>query len=183
MGLIVQSMKDRSRINSPGHLADVYDAHAPRLYRYALMILADPSNAEDAVQQTFAKLASMGPRISQLASLDSYLRTAVRNECYRILSRARARRQIHKQSFLTLRTTAQTKNNKDQHQVVEHVLRSLPAQQREIIHLKLYEDMTFQQIGQTLDLSINTVASRYRYALEKLRRLLGPHFTDTGLIK
>ena len=37
-------------------LAAVYDAHAAGLYQYALMILADPSNAEDAVQQSFANL-------------------------------------------------------------------------------------------------------------------------------
>ena len=175
-------MKDRPRTNSPRDLADVYDTHGSKLYRYALMILANPSNAEDAVQQTFAKLAAMQPRISQLASLNGYLRTAVRNECYRMLRRKRARGQIHRQTFL-LHKTEWTQSHQDQHQVVEQALRSLPPEQREIIHLKLYEDMTFQQIGQTLDLSINTVASRYRYALEKLRRLLGPHFTDTGLIK
>ncbi len=176
-------MQDRPPTNSALHLADAYDAHAPRLYHYALMILADPSNAEDAVQQTFAKLVSMGPRISQLASLDGYLRTAVRNECYRILRRTRARRQIHSQSFLLHKAVQRTKNDQDQHQLIEQAFRSLPAEQREIIHLKLYEDMTFQQIAQTLGLSINTVASRYRYALEKLRVLLEPHFTDTGLIK
>ena len=176
-------MQDRPRTNSARYLADAYDAYAPRLYRYALMILADPSNAEDAVQQTFAKLASMGPRISRLTSLNGYLRTAVRNECYRMLRRRRLRRQIHNQSFLTLKAADQNENDQPQHQAVEQALRSLPPKQREIIHLKVYEDMTFQQIGQTLGLSINTAASRYRYALEKLRHLLGPHFTDTGLIK
>jgi len=51
-------------------------------------------------------------------------------------------------------------------------LAQLPPAQREVIVLKVYRDKTFQQIATTLDLSLNTVASRYRYGMEKLRALL-----------
>ena len=40
--------------------------------------------------------------------------------------------------------------------------------------MKVYEQMTFQQIADELGISINTTASRYRYAMDKLRRLLRP---------
>jgi RNA polymerase sigma-70 factor (ECF subfamily) len=49
------------------------------------------------------------------------------------------------------------------------VLRDLPPDQREVLHLHVYEGLTFQEIGDLAGLSINTIASRYRYALEKLR--------------
>ena len=47
--------------------------------------------------------------------------------------------------------------------------------QREVIVLKIWGDLTFAQIAQTLGESINTVASRYRYALEALRKHIKPH--------
>lgn len=52
---------------------------------------------------------------------------------------------------------------------VDGALRQLPDEQREVIVLKLWADLTFQQIADTLGAPLNTVASRYRYALERLR--------------
>jgi RNA polymerase sigma-70 factor (ECF subfamily) len=43
-----------------------------------------------------------------------------------------------------------------------------------VVHLKLWEGMTLESIGQTLEISPNTAASRYRYGLEKLRLRLRP---------
>jgi RNA polymerase sigma-70 factor (ECF subfamily) len=54
------------------------------------------------------------------------------------------------------------------------VLRSLPPEQLEVVILKHWEDLTFAEIAESLNLSQNTVASRYRYAIEKLQRSLEP---------
>ena len=51
-------------------------------------------------------------------------------------------------------------------------LRTLPESQREVVVLKVDGELTFEQIGATLSISANTAASRYRYALERLRGLL-----------
>lgn len=48
----------------------------------------------------------------------------------------------------------------------------LPAEQREVIVLKIWHNYTFESIGELLDLSPNTVAGRYRYGLQKLRACL-----------
>jgi RNA polymerase sigma-70 factor (ECF subfamily) len=55
---------------------------------------------------------------------------------------------------------------------IEAALRELPPEQREVIHMKVYEGNTFQQVADLLGVSINTVASRYRYAMDKLHHLL-----------
>jgi RNA polymerase sigma-70 factor (ECF subfamily) len=55
---------------------------------------------------------------------------------------------------------------------LEEALRALPADQREVVHLKTFEGLTFQEIAELTDESINTIASRYRYAIEKLRASL-----------
>jgi RNA polymerase sigma-70 factor (ECF subfamily) len=51
---------------------------------------------------------------------------------------------------------------------VEQALVKLPASQSEVVVLKIWEDMTFMEIGEVLGQSPNTVASRYRYAIQKL---------------
>ena len=57
--------------------------------------------------------------------------------------------------------------------MIDQALRRLPAEQREVLYLKVYEGMTFQEIAVAIGEPLNTVASRYRYALEKLRTQLG----------
>ena len=51
-------------------------------------------------------------------------------------------------------------------------LATLPAEQREVIVLKIWHEYTFEQIGGLLELSPNTVAGRYRYGVKKLRACL-----------
>ena len=49
------------------------------------------------------------------------------------------------------------------------VVDRLPNEQKEVLTLKIWGELTFDEIARTLDLSLNTVASRYRYALQKLK--------------
>ena len=162
-----------------GQLAAAYDAYASGLYRHALMILGDRAAAEDAVQEVFAKLAANGRRILEIASRNGYLRSAVRNECYRMLRRRHSWAE-GPESATILEAADDRAVDREQKQAVERAIRSLPPEQREVVHMKVYEQMTFQRIADSLGLSINTVASRYRYAIDKLRRLLAPHCPTVG---
>ena len=54
-------------------------------------------------------------------------------------------------------------------QALLRAIERLPKEQSEVLMLKIWGDLTFDEIGRTLDLSLNTVASRYRYALQKLK--------------
>ena len=61
-------------------------------------------------------------------------------------------------------------------EVVEELaqaLTELPEQQRTVVVLKVYEEMTFAEIAAALRISPNTAASRYRYGLEKLKDQMG----------
>ena len=55
---------------------------------------------------------------------------------------------------------------------VERILEQLPVEQREILVLRIWGEQTFEAIGETLDISPNTAASRYRYGLENMRRMM-----------
>jgi RNA polymerase sigma-70 factor (ECF subfamily) len=57
---------------------------------------------------------------------------------------------------------------------IERALADLPPEQREVLVLKIWNELTFEQIAEVLELSPNTAASRYRYGLAALRKHLSP---------
>ena len=60
----------------------------------------------------------------------------------------------------------------ERRRLIEEALGSLPHEQREVVIMKLWGNLSFAQIGEALSVPANTAASRYRYALEKLRHPL-----------
>jgi RNA polymerase sigma-70 factor (ECF subfamily) len=167
-------LDDEPRRTAPvpeNRVAALYDSHGRGLYRYALMILADRQAAEDAVQQAFAKLLSHPGRIETVDSPEGYLCMAVRSECYSLLRRRRWE-PARDERLLEIADPAGGREN--ERLALETALRALPPEQREVVFLKVYEGRTLKEVGDLLGESTNTIASRYRYALQKLRRALEP---------
>lgn len=154
---------------SSDRLADLYDRFAGTLFRHAAMILADRTAAADAVHNVFLRLAKAGPG-GDLESL-AYLRRAVRNECYSVM-RTRRRDIVVTVDAQLLELVEGTDDRPAERLALEQALRQLPAEQREVVHLKVWEGMTFQEIADLTGELLNTAASRYRYAMEKLRNIL-----------
>ena len=57
----------------------------------------------------------------------------------------------------------------ERNQALLRAVEKLPKEQSEVLTLKIWGELTFDEIARTLELSLNTVASRYRYALQKLK--------------
>jgi RNA polymerase sigma-70 factor (ECF subfamily) len=64
------------------------------------------------------------------------------------------------------------------HEELAVALGELPEEQRAVVHLKLWEGLTFEEIAEALEISANTAASRYRYGLDKLRERLRPLYKE-----
>jgi len=169
-----------------------YREHGEGLYRYAVMVLTDEEAAQDVIQQVFMRLLGMGERVLAVESLAGYLRRAVRNGCYDALRRGRGQEAVNGQAILesvgeqglgaderealerALRALpAEQRLGADEREALERALRALPAEQREVVHMKVYEGKTFREMAGALGVSANTAASRYRYAMAKLRERLG----------
>jgi RNA polymerase sigma-70 factor, ECF subfamily len=148
-------------------VAGVYAESGPRLYRYALMILADRRDAEDVLQQVFAAVLSQRT-LPAMDDAGAYFRTAVRNAAYSLL---RQRRTARAAAELILEPVVPGCSPAEQ-AALEQALRALPPEQREVVHLHVYEGMTFQEVASATGESINTITARYRYALDKLRRMI-----------
>lgn len=55
---------------------------------------------------------------------------------------------------------------------LEQAVKALPPLYREVVVLKVWSGLTFQQVADTLGVPLNTAASRYRYAIDRLRTVL-----------
>ena len=153
-------------------LTEMFDLTAQRLVRFAVTITGNQPDAEDALQGAFSRIA-FRPRL--LAKADApwpYLIRSVRNEALRIIHKRRnsgfeaSDRGSGEDSVEDQIVHEETADS------VRRVLQSLPKSQYEVVILKHWEDLTFSEIAEALGLSQNTVASRYRYAMEKLQRSL-----------
>jgi len=144
----------------------LYDQHGAPLYRYALILVADPAAAADAVQQVFTSL--LGPAATIAFDNEAhYLRRAVRNECYSTLRRRKLR--DADAAGTLLEPAANEPVAPEERLALERAIRALPVEQREVVHLHVFEGLTFREIAEQAGESINTVAGRYRYALAKLK--------------
>ncbi|MEO7273920.1 MAG: sigma-70 family RNA polymerase sigma factor [Vicinamibacterales bacterium] len=163
-------MPERSSNDLTSLVGRLYDQHGTALYRYALMLLADPAAAEDAVQQVFASMLSSG--VATAIQHDrEYLRQAVRNACYSMLRRRVTRAEVGDGTPL-LEMVPGAGGSPDERVLLEQAMRGLTVDQREVVHLHVYEGLTFQEIATMQDASINTVAGRYRAALQRMRQHL-----------
>ncbi len=154
-------------------LGPLYDLTAPRLFRYALLLTRNRDDAEDALQAAMVKIALKPKLLAGAHHPWAYFVRMVRNE---VLNLTRRRRPAQSLSQCGPLEAAPESLGEDPElaQAVRLAIRRLPAQQSEVVILKLWEEMTFAEIADVLGESPNTVASRYRYALEKLAVHLQP---------
>ena len=161
-------------------IAEIYDRYARQLYRHALAITSRGADADDALQTVFLRLAASERRRRRIDDVESYLHVAVRHAAIEILRqrrRAPAGLEDPARSPSELGSIVTATNGTDPDEVdrLNRALCRLPPEQREIVVLHVYEGLTFRRVGELLEVSPDTAASRFRYAKEKLKEWLGGH--------
>jgi RNA polymerase sigma-70 factor (ECF subfamily) len=151
-----------------------FQLYGPKLLLCARQWTRSRADAEDVVQEAFIRFwrhQRMLPG-SPMALLVTSVRRAAfdlgRRESRRVAREERADggREECEPHFAT------AVGNDDRREALEVALDRLPAEQREVLVLKIWGELTFEQIAAQLDVPPNTAASRYRYALTALRRQL-----------
>ncbi len=143
---------------------------------FAKQFVGSEADAEDVVQEAFRRFWKSDHRESENAV--SLLFGSVRWAALD-LRRQRDRRR-RRETMVSADERAlndahgfeRTLENEELADRVQVALKTLSPAQREIVVLKVWGELTFQQIGQTLGISPNTASSRYRYALDALRKTL-----------
>jgi RNA polymerase sigma factor (sigma-70 family) len=153
--------------------AALYDRFAARMYRVALRLLGRREDAEDVVQEVFLATVRSRERLNDVRDLTAYLFVSLHRAAGRCaLRRSRAVPVSPTVADEALAPVDQTSGNGSEWHRLHQAIRSLPDEQRQVVALKIDGGLTFAQIAQIAGASISTVASRYQYALRKLKTSL-----------
>ncbi|MCM8538030.1 MAG: sigma-70 family RNA polymerase sigma factor [Lentisphaeraceae bacterium] len=143
----------------------IYDEYSKELYKF--IYVRSPEDAEDILQKTFLKIAKKKTSLAKVKNLRAYLVTVALNELRDLM---RKRKKSEHKLDLYMQSIDHVSSEKDFSKLHES-LKALPADQQELISLKVFAGLKFNEISEVLSISQNTAASRYRYALNKLKEL------------
>ncbi len=146
---------------------------APALLLFARRWTNSRADAEDVVQEAFVRFWRRQHSLENRGLLYATVRSAA-------LDRLRREQRRSQREAVALRghddfCEPVFAPDDEGQQLLAAAVERLPNEQREVVLLKIWSELTFAEIGVALEISPNTAASRYRYALGSLKKLLQPH--------
>lgn len=164
-----ERLREAFRLVSRGEragLEQIWAEYSRPLHNYAFALTGSQEEADDVLGEVMATIAAQGRKLARVREPRAYLFAAVRNRAW-----ARKRKGAFRARLGGQQETVSDRPLDDDYAVRQAVI-ALPAEQREVVVLHIWGGLTFEEAGRVLGISPNTAASRYRYALEKLRRLM-----------
>lgn len=163
--------------------------HKDRIFRYILSKLKDSDLANDVFQDTFVKVVNT-IRLGNYNEEGKFLPWAMRIAHNLVIDHFRRQNKMrtisesssfdpsysifHKIDSGEKNYIEQTTQNELEAQMVD-LINYLPDVQKEIIKLRIFNDMSFKEIAEIKDISINTALGRMRYALINMRKMIDKH--------
>lgn len=165
----------------PTELQQHYDEHASALFAFLLNLTRDEEDTRDLLQEVFIKLARQPGLLDSARDERAFLLRLAHNAAIDLLRRRGTRERQHEQfgagQFNAFAPASDPDESAFRAELAD-ALGELPADQRAVVHLKLWAGLTFEEIAETLEIPMNTAASRYRYGLDKLRARLRPIYDE-----
>ncbi|MFO1487452.1 MAG: RNA polymerase sigma factor [Verrucomicrobiota bacterium] len=168
-------------MQSGSELERLYDEHAQALFAFLLNLTRDEHDTRDMLQEVLTKLARQPETLRGARNERSFLIRLAHNAAIDLMRRRGVREKYHGQLGEEAVEVFAPANDPDEaayRSALTRALAELPPEQRAVVHLKLWEGLTFEQIAETLDIPLNTAASRHRYGLDKLRERLRPLYDE-----
>lgn len=166
-------------------LAALIDRHQHRIYSFIFSKVYDKDISEDIFQDTFIKVIRTLKR-GKYNEEGKFLPWVMRIAHNLVIDHFRRNKRMPKfdnsgdfNIFSVLSDddlTAEKQMIKDQIESdVQELIKELPADQLEVLTMRIYKDMSFKEIAERTDVSINTALGRMRYALINLRKVIDKH--------
>lgn len=159
-------------------LERLHDEHVTVMYQHGMAMLRNEAAVRDLLQDIFLKLARSGGQAVGTEKERSYLMQMVHHGAIDQIRRGKVRQEHAAREEEPLFESSPDPDREAFRLRLEEALAHLPVEQREIVVLKLWEGRTFDEISHICGIPLNTAASRYRYALDKLRTLLRPIYEE-----
>lgn len=170
-GAVSTAEVERAMRGDHDAFASLIASAANRIYALACLILRDPGRAEDATQEAIVRAWRELPRLRDPARFDAWLRRLVINASYD------EGRKVHRRAEVSLvnvgeRSSSDSSGSSAERDRVERAFRRLPLEQRTVLAMNHYLQLSHVEIAATLGLPIGTVKSRIRYGLSAMRAAL-----------
>ncbi len=152
----------------------IWDACSSSLYTHVLAVVRRRADAEDVVQDVFVKIARERRRFLGCRNLPAYLHRMAHNLAVSFIRRRAQAETLVDSARIELEPAMSAPSDLEHVDVtrIGTALAALPEPQRVVIILKIFDCRTFREIARLLGIPLFTVASRYRYAIEKLRKAI-----------
>ena len=139
----------------------VYEAYGPSLYRFCLLHMKNPSDAEDVMQEVFCKRLYRAPKFRSPEHERNWLFQVARNQC-------RDERRRMRRTGLPLEAAEHVSIPPAQLSLLEQAS-NLPEDQRTALHLYYYEGYQVEEIARLLNISVSSVKMRLKRGRDALR--------------
>jgi RNA polymerase sigma-70 factor (ECF subfamily) len=166
-------LAERFRGGDFAALEAIYLKYKDRLYGFVLGIVGRAAAAEDIVQELFSRLFDKARTLESASSLKSFLFSCAHHLAIDTTRRLANRSvPLPQGDVLPLRSRDPHDQAEREEEIrrLQELLVELPVEQREVVLLKIYESMTFQEIAAIQGVPVGTVTSRYNYGIERIRR-------------
>ncbi|GAA2335557.1 SigE family RNA polymerase sigma factor [Saccharopolyspora halophila] len=157
----------------PLTLEDIYKQQRMRMIRLAILLVDEPTTAEDVVQEAFTGLYRNWSGLRDANAAIGYLRTAVVNGSRSVLRRRKTARAYEPPHQANARSAESLAMLTAEHQAVVDALGQLPRRQREVLVLRYYGNLSEAEIAEATGLSKGTVKSTASRALSALQKIMG----------
>ena len=173
-------MEDRQLVKqckrgSKEALRRIYEKYKDYLLILAVGLVNNSSLAEDVVHDVFTSFVRDIEKFRLTGTLRGYLGTCVANRARNLNTlkqNTNLESNLAEYEELNLNEPVSTIVYNEQLQQLNNALTELPYDQREIIMLHFQTGLTFQQIAKQQGISVNTIKSRYKYGIAKLRIIM-----------
>jgi RNA polymerase sigma-70 factor (ECF subfamily) len=162
-------------------LEELYDEHAQALYAYCFELTRSDADTKDVLQDLFTKLSRQPKVLKGVRNVRAYLLRLVHNAAIDLMRRRETREKYVQEMSKNSPQIFEVSDDAVEEmfrRALSSALAELPEEQRAAVHLRLWEGMKFEEIAELLGISLNTAASRYRYAIDKLRQRLRPLYNE-----
>ena len=160
-------------------MAIIYERYKQPLYSFSLRMIKNEQAAEDVVHETIVKLMSRCRDITNTEALKSWMFAVARNECLSFLKKESRREEVEEDSLWE--DEKDLFENDERAEIIQARIENLKTEYREVILLREFEQLSYEEIAQITNCTVSSVKSRLFKARKVLMVKLKPYFNERNL--
>lgn len=163
-------------------LRELFEGYYAMLRGIAAGYLCNSQQAEEVVSDVYCYIWENREKLNIHTSIKAYMVTAVRNRCLNCLEQSKRERALLssvpvdacREDLFALSSSTPLADmiSKEQEVAIEQAFNALPTECREVFRLSRLENLTYEEVAQQKNISVNTVKTQMKIALQKLRQAL-----------